>query len=365
MDRNLITKGLPQHEDFAAPELLDVSFEIKEVSEDGTFSGYGSTFGNVDLGRDVMAKGAFTKALKKKNLRDIKLLWQHDARQPIGVWEEMREDDKGLFVRGRLLREVRQAEEAYVLMKAGAIGAMSIGFSIPPDGYEIDEKKRVRVIKEADLWEVSVVTFAMNPKAKIRRVKSVIPFQDLPLADRGRPWSADSAEKRVRQWAGGGSSVADMDWGKYRQAFLWYDDDNAENVTSYKLPVADIVGGELTAIPRGIFAAAGVLLGARGGVDLPENARSRVISHVERYYSKMDMESPFKMVDMGDSAKNYNVARLTAALDAKEYEQTLREVGFSGSEAKAITAKIGPQREVEASGLAAAIKAANETLTNL
>ena len=367
MNSMLITKGAAQHEDFTAPELLDVTFEIKEVAEDGTFAGYGSTFGNVDLGRDIMAKGSFTKTLKRKSLRDIKMLWQHNSHEPIGVWRAMHEDDKGLYVEGQLLinQSVPLADKAYALMKAGAIGAMSIGFSIPPDGYDIDEKKRARIIKEADLWEVSIVTFPMNPRAKIRRVKSVVPFQDLDIADRGRAWDSDAAKARVRQWAGGGSSLEDMDWGKYREAFLWYDDNNAENITSYKLPIADIIGGKLTVVPRAVFAAAGAMLGARGGVDIPDNARPRVISHLERYYSKMDMESPFKMVDMEESAKNFNIALLCAALDAKEYEQALREVGFSNSEAKAITAKIGPQREVEASGIRAALKAANEALINL
>lgn len=337
----------------AAPELqyderINGQFEIKEVSEDGSFSGYGSTFGNVDHDRDVIAAGAFSKSLKKKKVGKIKMLWQHDPHQPIGVWEEMHEDSRGLFVKGRLLLDVEKGREAYALMKAGVLDSMSIGFAIPSGGYEIDEKKRVRVIKEADLWEVSVVTFPANPKATIRRVKSAVPFQDLPLADRGRAWDAESAESRVRQWAGGGASIEDMDWDKYRQAFLWYDGDNPEAVTSYKLQIADIISGELTAVPRAIFAAAGAMLGARGGVDIPDNQRSRVVSHLERYYSKLDMESPFEMLDMGDEIKSFVQALLYASSDAPSYEKALREVGFSGTEAKAITAKIGPQREVEA-----------------
>jgi len=360
----LITKGLAQEQDFTAPESIDISFEIKEVAEDGTFSGYGSTFGNVDLGRDVMEKGAFTKALRKKSLKDIKMLWQHDPRKPIGVWEEMMEDDKGLVVRGRLIREVRQAEEAYALMKAGAISAMSIGFSIPAGGYEIDEKKRVRVIKEADLWEVSVVTFPMNPRAKIRGVKSVIPFhEDFEVADRGRMWDADMAKMHLLQYAGGASSLDDMDWDEYKEAFLWYDDSSPKSLDSYKLQIADVIGGELTIVPKAVFAAAGALLGNTSGI--PDNALSRITSNVERYYSKMDMESPFVVGGNGAAVKNFNVALLSAASDAKEYEQTLREVGFSNSEAKAITAKIGPQREVEAKGLANALKNANDVLSNL
>lgn len=347
---------------------IDIALDVKEVGEDGTFSGYGSMFNNVDYDRDVIAPGAFSKSLKKRPARKVKMLWQHDPTQPIGVWEEMEEDSRGLKVKGRLLikQGVPKADEAYALLKAGALDAMSIGFMIPAGGWEFDEKKRVRVINEADLWETSLVTFPANPKARVTRVKASVPYQDLPLADRGRSWDGSAAESRVRQWAGGGTSIADMDWTRYRQAFLWYDSDNPENVTSYKLGIADIINGELTAVPRGIFAAAGVLLGARGGVDIPEEAKRRAISHLERYYSKMDMESPFKALDMGDAVKSYTMALLAAASDAKEHEQALREVGFSNTEAKAITAKIGPQREVGADeNVQEALKRALDELTNL
>jgi hypothetical protein len=102
-----------------------------------------------------------------------------------------------------------------------------------------------------------------------------------------------------------------------------------------------------------------------GGGDVPDNARARITSHLERYYSKLDMESPFKALDMGDVVKSYVMARLAAATDAKEHEQALREVGFSATEAKATTAKIGPQREVGAGNVATALKDANNLLSQL
>lgn len=345
-------------------DTLDSVLEVKEVTADGMFVGYASMFNNVDLDRDIIAPGAFSKSLAKRAPKKIKMLWQHDPRQPIGVWEELSEDSRGLKVRGRLLvnQGVPKADEAYALLKAGAIDSMSVGFIIPPGGWEYDDKKQVRVIKEADLWEASLVTFPANPKARVTRVKSSVPFQDLPLADRGRPWDESAAESRVRQWAGGGSSIADMDWARYRRAWLWYDGDNPEQVTSYKLGIADIINGELTAVPRGIFAAAGRLLGS---VDIPEEAKRRAISHLERYYSKMDMESPFKALDMGGAVKSYTMALLAAAGDAKEHEQALREVGFSNTEAKAITAKIGPQREVGAESVREALQRALDELSTL
>ena len=343
-------------------EQVDVPFEIKEVAQDGTFAGYASTFGNVDHDRDVILPGAFGKTLSKKNPKQIKMLWQHDPRQPIGVYEVLREDKRGLYVEGRLVLEVAQAREAHALMLAGALDSMSIGFAIPKNGYEIDEKKRVRVIKEVDLWEVSVVTFPANPKASIRRVKSVVPFQDLPLANRGRAWDGTAAEKRIRQWAGGGSSIEDMDWDKYKKAFVWYDGDEPQNVTSYKLGIADIVSGELVVVPRAVFAAAGALMGARGGVDIPDNERDRVVSHLERYYSKLDMESPFKAIDMGESVKSYVQALLATCQTERDFERTLRDVGFSKKDATAFASVREPQWDAEGEEIATKLTEAVELL---
>ena len=341
-------------------EHLDITFEIKEVSEDGTFSGYASTFGNVDSDRDIIEQGAFTKVLSKKKIKDIKMLWYHNPKEVIGVWTEIIQDKKGLLVKGRLLLDIQQAKDTYIRMKAGAIDTMSIGFAIYPDGYTIDENKRARRINAVDLWEISVVTFPANDKAKIRRVKSATYFNDICVADHGRPWNAKEAEARVRQWAGGAASLDAIDWWKYKQAFLWFDGDDQENTEKYKFQIADVIKGELHVIPKAVFQIAGELLSKS---DVPENSENRIISHLEQYYSKMDMESPFPVMDMADVVKSYNTARLSVCKNAKEYESTLCEAGFSCSEAKAITAKIGPQREVE--DVTSALKKANEILSTL
>ena len=118
-------------------------------------------------------------------------------------------------------------------------------------------------------------------------LKGATPFSDLPLADRGRAWDGTAAEGRVRDWAGGGSNISDMDWAKYRKAFAWYDSSNAEAVGSYKLGFADVINGTLTAIPRGVFAAAAAMMGARGGVSIPDSDRQGVQNHLARYYTKM------------------------------------------------------------------------------
>jgi hypothetical protein len=119
---------------------------------------------------------------------------------------------------------------------------------------------------------------------------AVTTFQDLPLADRDREWDGDAAEKRVRSWAG----AEDEPNEKYRDAHVWYDAEKKQNFTAYKLLIADVVGGELKAVPRGVIAAAAVMQGSRGGVDLPERDVDRVKSHLAKYYKKMDDTPPWE-----------------------------------------------------------------------
>ena len=119
---------------------------------------------------------------------------------------------------------------------------------------------------------------------------AVTSFQDLPLADRDREWDGTAAEKRVRRWA----DAEDEPNQKYRDAHVWYDADKKENFTAYKLLVADVIGGELKAVPRGVMAAGNVMQGSRGGVDLPKKDIDRVKSHLAKYYKKMDEDPPWE-----------------------------------------------------------------------
>ncbi|GEL98879.1 hypothetical protein [Cellulomonas terrae] len=119
---------------------------------------------------------------------------------------------------------------------------------------------------------------------------AVTAFGDLPLADRDRAWDGDAAEKRVRAWA----KAEDEPNEKYRDAHVWYDADAKENFTAYKLLIADVVDGRLTAVPRGVFAAAAVMQGSRGGVDVPDKDRDRIRSHLAKYYKKLDETPPWE-----------------------------------------------------------------------
>lgn len=118
---------------------------------------------------------------------------------------------------------------------------------------------------------------------------SVTAFQDLPLADRDRAWDGDAAEQRVREWA----DAQDEPNQRYRDAHVWYDKDAKENFGGHKLLIADVIDGKLRAVPRGVMAAANVLQGGRGGVDIPDADVDRAKSHVAKYYAKMGDEAPW------------------------------------------------------------------------
>ena len=143
-----------------------------EEKDEGIFEGYGSIFNNTDLGNDIIRKGAFEKSLKKKGPKGVKMLYQHKSDMPIGVYEEIREDEKGLYVKGKLALGTQAGKEAFELMKMGALSGLSIGFRTNEKGYHYDKRTRKRIIEEVELMEVSLVTFPMNPKAQVDMVKS-------------------------------------------------------------------------------------------------------------------------------------------------------------------------------------------------
>ena len=135
--------------------------------KDGTvISGYASLFGAVDQGNDVVAPGAYAASLKDLSAKNaqVKMLWQHNPAEPIGIWDEVREDAKGLWVKGRLLDSVEKGREARALIEAGAIDGLSIGYRTKKS---VKNSTGQRLLTELELWEVSLVTFPMLPSARI------------------------------------------------------------------------------------------------------------------------------------------------------------------------------------------------------
>ena len=171
-----------QHQSFA--------FELKrEPTDDGEFEGYGAVFNNVDNGLDVIDPKAFDGTL---GARKVKMLWQHDPSQPIGVFSQIDTDDKGLRVRGRILKDVQKGAEALALLKAGAIEGLSIGYRTKEAVEE--GGGRIRRLTDVDLFEVSLVTFPMNEAAGVTAIKSIKTIREFETILRDAGFSRNEAK---------------------------------------------------------------------------------------------------------------------------------------------------------------------------
>ncbi|MGE3150783.1 MAG: HK97 family phage prohead protease [Pseudorhodoplanes sp.] len=139
------------------------------IAPDGTVEGYASLFGEIDQARDMVMAGAFRQTLTLRGVRRIPMLFQHDPAEPIGIWQELVEDSRGLYARGRLIPDVQRGREVLALVKAGAIDGLSIGFKTVQG--RVDPKTRIRRLTQVDLWEISIVTFPLLTGARVRAVK--------------------------------------------------------------------------------------------------------------------------------------------------------------------------------------------------
>lgn len=193
-------------------------FEVKlatDAADAGAVEGYASVFGLLDRGGDIVMPGAFKASLAdwKKRKALPPMLWQHDPYTPVGVWTDLVEDEKGLKVAGDLVLEVQQATEARALCQAGAVKGLSIGYRTID--YEIDRTTGVRKLKKLELWEVSLVTFAMLPEAQISGVKGEVDPRELERSLRSEAGLSSAAavkavaifKKHLRD--GGGQSEPD------------------------------------------------------------------------------------------------------------------------------------------------------------
>lgn len=183
-------------------EIKHLNLEWK-ADDQGVIEGYGSVFDVVDQGGDIVAKGAFTRSLQSG--RKVKMLSQHDPDKIIGVWDDVTEDGNGLRVKGRILTAVEKGRDAYELVKAGALDGLSIGYRTVKSVL----RNNVRVITQAELWEVSLVTFPMNELARIDAVKAA----EMSERDLERTLTRDAGLSRSvaqRLMAGGYNAVKAM-----------------------------------------------------------------------------------------------------------------------------------------------------------
>lgn len=282
--------------------------ELVATPAEGVVEHIVSVFGNVDDGLDRVHPGAFTKTLRENGPQGadrIRATWQHDVWEPIGRPLEMTEVARqdlppqilsrapqasgGLRIVTKLSMTTR-GRDALTLLQDGVLREWSIGYYPVKSDYGDDG---VRNLREVMLVEYALVTLAMNAGALTTALKAAQTYQALPLAPEDTPWDALAAEATVRRWAGGADDPAAMNWERYGKAFVLVDQENPQQRSSYKLQIADIVNGELMAVPRGIFAAAVTL---QGGPlrEFTEGDIAGAQSHLGQYYTRLERTPPWE-----------------------------------------------------------------------
>ena len=163
---------------------LDYPFELKAISDSGTFSGYGSVFNVQDSYGDIVVPGAFMDSLtvQKSNNRLPAMLWQHRSAEPMGVYTAMTEDSIGLKVEGQIAMTTVRGAEAHALMKMGAISGLSIGYMPREETY--DKVTGINTLKKVDLFEVSLCTFPANDAARVQNVKTIEVIESIRDAEK-------------------------------------------------------------------------------------------------------------------------------------------------------------------------------------
>lgn len=139
--------------------------------------GYASLFLERDLAGDLVLPGAFLRSLSRRGPRSIRMLFQHDTSEPVGVWEQITEDQNGLYVKGRMFADGPRGRTAMALVRRGSVDGLSIGFRT----RNARRLSSGRELNEIDLWEVSIVTFPMLPRARLVRVGANQPAVAGPL----------------------------------------------------------------------------------------------------------------------------------------------------------------------------------------
>lgn len=324
---------------------------LTKGEQPGTFEAIGALFGNIDRAREVLDKGSLEEAIAK-SLPAV--VWSHDwLTPPVGVTLEMSEVDRaaverlskkdlpqgitgGLYGKGRLFvdEDIQLANHIYTAMKSeGGDGQpplkeWSVGLSVKEAAPAFTEEEGTVIhLSKCELPEwgpclrgVNNATFTLGTKSddlknlitkgildprEMRQaldlepdnggdpstsLKGALPVTQLGFTDRDRPWDAGAAKKRVHDWAKKEDGSYDAARLK-RSPYLWVDDDgDPTQVTSYRFIVGDLVNGTMKYVPRGIFAAAGVLNGARGGTTIGAEGVAALRKSVDQLYARMRKE---------------------------------------------------------------------------
>ena len=295
--------------------LIDLEEKALNEGEDHwTISGYGSIFNNVDLGKDVVVPGAFSKSLRERGLP--LLLFNHKMEDaPIGTVVDAKEDKRGLWFKAELPKDDSFVAGRIVpqLKKRGLRGT-SIGYKCTEK--EVRKTDGARLLKQIDLYEISVVNLAMNPLATVEHIKGIVPFQDLALDKDAKAWDAKAAFTRLRTKME--DRAEDM-----KSAFLFADEDKPVEQWDLRFLIADVDdSGGLKANHLAVLKASAAVFG--GGDVLPQGAEEVVGESLDRYFQRLNLQSP---------SKSWSVTEFQAQ-DESEREARLRGLGVSRDLAK-------------------------------
>ena len=348
--------------------------EIKADGDDaGAFSARIATLNVIDKDNDVPIKGAFEGSDPVRVSR-----FNHSSAVrddlPVGV-ATIQEVGDQVIAEGQLNLDTVGGRDLYDTLKFEAknnvASEWSYGFTVEEseDGEQDDQK--VRFLRRLKAFEISPVMRGAGMDTATLAVKTATDFGDLPLYDRDYAWNSSAALGRVRKWASSdGSGDKDtIDWPKYSKAFFWYDPDDDESFGGFKLPFADETDGKLWAVPRGIFAAAAAIQGARGGVDIDQESEDHVKDVIDRYYEKMresfDDESiivPWAKSAEGLSMKHEGDLALTAIDAYRERVALLAELRLK--EGRALSAANRKRLGQLVESMGAVITDLNDLLTS-
>ena len=337
------SKGVAMESKSFGGKATEIKEEIVNGVPVGIIRGYIATW-DLDRGMDRFVRGAFSESLTELRAKNRPIRFKDHHDRTVGGFpiQKVFEDEKGLFGQGEINLDVQQGREAFALAKQGVLSDFSIGFTAVESEMDGD----IRKITKAIVWEGSIVDEPMNTAAVITEVKSTAFFQDLPLADRNQPWDSAAAMMRVLIWSGvyGRDGIKGEPNDVYQKAFAWVNLADLKSFEAYKLQIVDIIDHKMVVVPHGIFAAAAALSGADGDIGIPEADRPKAIGHLERYYAKMGLESPFpdKVFFTSEDVKDWT---------ARDFEQFLKaSEQLSKSAVKILSARVDKKNEPDYSG---------------
>jgi HK97 family phage prohead protease len=272
------------------------------------------------------------------------LLWQHNRapahnQLPIGRAKSIRVQDidgkRKLVFEPEFDDSTPFNKTVVDMVKKGLLNTFSVGF--------IGKQKEDNLYKRQELLEISLVPVPSNASAtfiqrakdagfkkskalKFVDLKTVVPYRAWEPAPESRSWDGNAAENRAREWAGG-PNKEEIDWDMYKSVFTWYDGTEEDNYSVYKLPHHDVIGGDLVTVWRGIVAAMAALMGARGGVDIPEGDKKEVYDHLARHYKQFDQTPPdYKFVEDESLKHMFKVEReITEKKSFYELKKIMRD----------------------------------------